>query len=502
MKNDNTIPSIRLLPSPLRRQLLKAGLGFGALPLLNACGDSSSMLPVRAPSPSPVPIPVPAPVPVPLPAPKTSVRGIHASFTGDVANTRALTWFTDGSTDLGSIVEWGPVTVGMTADQVASLPLPMRVEGSAAATFGIDVLTHRVSLTDVPGDMPIRYRVGADGDFSEVQLLQATPAGDFRFVHFGDSSTSAASKAVMAGTLAVAPDMVVIAGDLSYANGEQAVWDTWFDQLQPLASRIPVMTCPGNHEAKDGGGQGYSSRVSQPGEGTYYSFDYNRVHFCVSTAGCLLTEDDPASATRLAEELVWIDADLAQAALARATGEIDFIVFMQHYTIWTNEDGRSPGNASLIAVEEEILVRYGVDLLLVGHDHIYERSKPMAFGQPNPLGYVQITQGGGGQSLYDVLASPASWSQVLTARHGFTEFSVSGGSISANSWAVGDTEGNLLPEKELIDSFTLQRRLPAASLGFALPPLGAGRLLTNFDAIVSHTLLRNRLHDLHEPPTP
>ena len=37
-------------------------------------------------------------------------------------------------------------------------------------------------------------------------------------------------------------------GDISYARGYFSQWDNFFDQLYPLASRLPYMTCPGNHE--------------------------------------------------------------------------------------------------------------------------------------------------------------------------------------------------------------------------------------------------------------
>ena len=475
-----------------RRQFLQFGAGLAALPLLPGCGESGvAAIPVAAAPPA-----TPPTTPVPV-TPKSAVRGIHASFTGDLATSRTLTWFTDGLTDPGSLVEWGPVTPGMSAAQILSAPLPMRTEGSASPAYGIDVLTHRVDLTGLPADMAIRYRVGSSNDFSDIRTLKPMPKGDFRFVHFGDSSTSKAAQEVFARTRENDPDFFVLAGDLSYANGEQAVWDEWFDLMDPMASRIPMVSCPGNHENKDGGGLGYTSRVSQPDAETYYSFDYHKIHFCLSTAGCLLGED-AASVQALATELAWIDADLAQAAARRALGEIDFIVFVQHYTIWTNDDSRSPGNASLIALEEQILLRYGVDLLLVGHDHIYERSKPMAYGLPNPLGYVQVTQGGGGQSLYGVLAAPASWSQIVLPRHGFSEYAVSDGTISVKSWAVSDGEGNILSSPELIDSFTMARRLPALAASFAQPQLGKKKLLVDFDAIVQHTRQRNALHDVAE----
>ncbi|MDT0498385.1 hypothetical protein RM530_13580, partial [Algiphilus sp. W345] len=100
---------------------------------------------------------------------------------------------------------------------------------------------------------------------------------------------------------------------------------------------VPV----GNHQAKDGGGDGYDSRIHQLGQNFYYGFDHGRVHFFCSTAGCLL--DGVISAASLATELLAMEAGLAQAA----RGEIDFIVVARHYTIWTSEDGRTPPKLGL-----------------------------------------------------------------------------------------------------------------------------------------------------------
>ena len=167
------------------------------------------------------------------------------------------------------------------------------------------------------------------------------------------------------------------------------------------------MAAAGNHESKDGdglqSGKAFKSRLTHPDPllnnlnpnpgSTYYGFDIGRVHFFVSSAGALI--DD----FTLAEELINLEIDLAKAALRRARGELDFIILIQHYPIWTDQDGRSPANLTLVALQENFLLRYGVDLLLVGHDHIYQRSVPMGFGIPSRLGYVQVLTGTGGQSV-------------------------------------------------------------------------------------------------------
>jgi hypothetical protein len=133
----------------------------------------------------------------------------------------------------------------------------------------------------------------------------------------------------------------------------------------------------------------------------------------------------------LPEEMLNIEADLSLAAVRRAAGEIDFIVVMQHFPIWTDQDGRSPANPALVALEENIIVRYGVDMLLVGHDHIYQRSAPMSFGLRNPLGYVQVMVGTGGASvrLFDA-NGPQAWSASEFVGIGFARYRVSPGRIA------------------------------------------------------------------------
>ncbi|NKF23360.1 purple acid phosphatase family protein [Solimonas marina] len=477
-----------------RRRLLQATPGLllpPALTVLTSCGGSSPSDSGGTPGTGDCAAATPT-------ATAASPRGLHVSWTDDPFTTRTVTWFTDGSDDPGTVIEYGPVEDGMSDCEIAQTAMPNRVEGSTKAVYDVDALTHSATISGLDEGKAVRYRVGSDAGWSDVRVLQPQPRDTFRFAHFGDHATSDASRAVLAGVQARAPDFVVIAGDLSYANGEQPVWDTYFDMLDPVASRLPVMTCPGNHENKDGDGDGYRSRVSQPGQGTYYSFDHGRVHFCFSTGGSLLT--GVAGAPDLLAELAWLETDLAAAALRRANGEIDFIVFVQHYTIWTDSDGRDPANFTLVLLEEHLLVNYGVDLLAVGHDHIYERSQPMAYGQPLAGGYVQITQGGGGQSLYSLTEELGTWAAFATLRHGFTEYAVDATAIRGTTYSVENDAGELLPDGELqiIDQFEIPARSATDKATYAQRPKAIALNGFDYDAMILHTIERNRLHDLQE----
>ncbi len=225
------------------------------------------------------------------------------------------------------------------------------------------------------------------------------------------------------------------------------------------------------------------------------------MHFCVGTGGSLVREDNLASVPEFLAELLWMEADLATAALRRAAGEIDFIVFVQHYSFWTNCEGRDPGNFTAILLEEHMMLGYGVDLVAVGHDHVYERSKPMAYGIPVNSGYVQVTQGGGGQSLYELIPDIADWSEISTLRHGVTKFVVEGTTIRGTTYSVENDAIELLPNGglQVIDSFEIHARSSEERAKFAaVRAKSKAEQEFDLDAMIRHTLERNRLHDLHE----
>jgi acid phosphatase type 7 len=446
-----------------RRKFLQAGSGLMLPAWLAGCSGGGGALP---------------------PTTRSGPRGVHASWSGDAHTTRAITWFTDGLDGPEGVVEYGndDFSRGAAATQQQA--------------YDSAVLTHRAQLTDFDPALPLRYRVRNGDAVSPEFTLQPQPLGAFRFAHFGDHGRTAYSRAVRDGILQRGSDFVLIAGDLSYANGEQPIWDDWFNQTEHLMAQTPTLCCPGNHEDKDGTGAAYRTRFTHPGRSeTYYSFDYNNVHFMVSTGGALINDGT------LPAELVKIETDLAQAALRRARGEIDYIVFLQHFTIWTDEEGRSPANLTLVLLEENIMLRYGVDLLLVGHDHSYQRSKPMGLGLPMPFGYTQVCAGGGGVSMRRFDGSSA-WSAAQQRRYSFVEYAVDGATLKGTTWAVDAAEdGEPTQAISVIDAFDVPARPGIARFDAVKPVRDFPTILAdagaNWRYVEAHTKLRNARH-LHE----
>jgi acid phosphatase type 7 len=456
----------RLPPHPdlQRRRVLHMGLaGAGALLLpgcLGSCGQR------EAPPAQGV-------------AGNRSPHGVVVSFTGDPKTTRTVTWITDGLEDPGSTVEFDTGTEGLEA------PFKESTRGSASRIYGVESLAHRATMTGLDPTLPVRYRVGSDKGWSPVRVLAPASNGGFRFCHFGDHGSTPFSRANLAQVAARNPQFFLLAGDLSYANGRQWRWNPWFDQLEALSAHVPVMMCPGNHEAEGNGGRAYKSRVSHPDENTYYSFEYENVHFLVSTTGCLA--EDGA----LKKEIESMEADLAEASARRAEGKVDFVIVMQHYTTWSDERFRRPNNPTLVRLEEEMLVRYGVDLLINGHDHSYQRSVPFAYGVPDPTGYVQVANGVGGVGLRK-FGGRQPWSAKQSRHYGFTEYEVLGQTIRATAWSVGGLGIGVLEKPVIVDQFEVKARSAAARQELVRPIVAPHVRLADYEPVLRHTLARNR----------
>lgn len=495
---------------PARRKFLRntavASGGVAATPILSGCAGSS-------PDGSPIKLSPP------LPGKLYPPRGIHVSILDDAVTTRGLCWFTDSLENPGSFVQWGALDDGMTEEEVQdviSFPLDFATEGNAEKTTALDNITHKVTLTDVPANSGIRYRVGSEaGGWSDVATVKATPAeGDtWTFMSYGDVGPTHRAQRLVAETQKPLHqhDLTLIAGDVAYADGNHERWDTWFDIFEPYLKNQVMMTVPGNHENKDKDVDdddyttiptfAFTNRFHHPGAINYYGFDYNRVYFYAFTAGAFLEDGT------LAQEMADLEAGLSQAAARRAAGEIDFIVVFQHYTIWTDQAGRAPGNGSLIAVEEEILTRYGVDILLCGHDHVYQRSAPMYKGQRNPAtGYIQLMTGTGGHSIRLFEPTIQDWSEKEFIGIGFSAIEVTNDSMTVRYYGSGPTDmetrenvihADLEDDFPLVDEFVINRRATPVAKQFINQPRTRQQLLAAYDWEVMEREIRHRNANPH-----
>ncbi len=174
-------------------------------------------------------------------------------------------------------------------------------------------------------------------------------------------------------------DMVLLLGDNAYSDGFDSEYQPNFFDVYPSKLKNSVFwSCPGNHDYGDltGLDPDYYDIFTFPVNGEagglasntekYYSFDYGNVHIISLDSH---DEDRSQGSTML----TWLENDLAATAQ-------EWIIVIFHHPPYSkgNHDSDNPSKAKLIQMRENVLPiceDYGVDLVLSGHSHNYERSK-------------------------------------------------------------------------------------------------------------------------------
>jgi len=121
--------------------------------------------------------------------------------------------------------------------------------------------------------------------------------------------------------------------------------------------------------------------------------------------------------------LKWVDADLAKAAADRAAHP--FIVAVSHRGLFTTSNHANDGDIHTVrGVLAPLFDKHHVDLVLNGHDHEFERSKPLKAGADPaqaPIvgstpadGTVYVVNAGAGADPYAVATYPSNTREKAT----------------------------------------------------------------------------------------
>ncbi len=343
-----------------------------------------------------------------------------------------LTWGDDPSSAV--VVSWASAGASVRPRVLIAAPDgPKRVVDAIERRYtdginGETVFTYHARVDGLPAASLIHYWVTADNDRERASPFKANfrTAGRgrfaFRWTSYGDLSTpvtawnlsSPQSRHAVGAVERFEPLFHLINGDLCYANmnpnAQPAVWADFAKNVQRSAALRPWMPCTGNHEIEFGNGpQGldaYSTRYTLPSNGTafpglWYKFQVGSALFISLSADDVIyqnsgafvpgpepllpapsTGNGPISAgTALyirgysgGAQTRWLKSTLAAAS---RDSSIDWIVVQMHQDALSSSKN---GNGSDKGIREAWLPlfdRYGVDLVLCGHDHDYERSWPV-----------------------------------------------------------------------------------------------------------------------------
>ena len=168
------------------------------------------------------------------------------------------------------------------------------------------------------------------------------------------------------------PDVVLMAGDLSYADGWGWRWDSYGRMVQRLAANVPVMTTVGNHEVVASEQfVHYNARYPMPAESskspsnTYWSMDMYGVH--------VVTLNTYAALKKGSTQQQWLWQDLQNVDRTVTP----WIIVMMHVPLYNSNEKHWGEQYFLLHQLEDVLYHAGVDLVISGHVHAYERSYPV-----------------------------------------------------------------------------------------------------------------------------
>jgi hypothetical protein len=365
---------------------------------------------------------------------------------------------------------------------------------------GQTVFIYHAELGGLKPDTDYHYSVSADNDSRRHAPFTATfrtarrGRHPFRWTSYGDLATpnttwtlsSPQSRHAVDAVERFKPLFHLLNGDLCYANlnlaAQPAVWADFGNNVQRSAAYRPWMPCPGNHEIEFGNGEhghdSYLTRYSLPDNGTafpgrWYRFQVGSVLFISLSADDVIYQDSgaflagpdpfvPAPSTGHppivpgtsiyirgysdGAQTRWLQETLSAA---QRDLSIDWIVVQMHQDALSSS---LHGNGSDRGIRESWLPlfdQYGVDLVLCGHDHDYERSWPVR-GCRHEVGRDALT----GESVDTCRPQPVVTTEPqdgrFDARQGTIHLILGGGGTSAPLDAYGVNAANGIAQAKVI----------------------------------------------------
>jgi len=326
--------------------------------------------------------------------------GIHLTWQeSEMTTSITVTWQTSSSSS-GNVVAYDTVSRGGNAELYN-----YHASGESATYEGASGYIHDVELVNLnPNSTYYFVCGGAQGGYSNERNFRTAPtqSSNFRFVVGGDCRSNPAQRDFVSSAMSkFNPDFVLLCGDFVDSGSNQIQWDSFFHGLHSYwigsnNQTIPIIPCLGNHEEN---ATNYYEQFALPNNEQWYSLNYgDYAHIIV-----LNSQADPSG-----EQLDWLENDLA----AHENYTWKFVMF--HHPLF------SPSAHGNWTQGQEywcpIFDKYGVQAVFTGHNHDYERAKPINYSLSKTYpqnsyseGIMYVVSGGWGAPLH------ASDTNALTA---------------------------------------------------------------------------------------
>lgn len=261
---------------------------------------------------------------------------------------------------------------------------------------------HEIRITGLTPDTKYNYGIGTTNSLIRgsyrnyfITAPLATATRKIRIGVFGDPGTGTTSQKGTRNSYlnykkgTINSELALFLGDNAYNSGLETEHQTGFFDIynNNVFDNHTVFSVPGNHEYANSPGTGglagthaipYFNIFTLPaaaesgglasGTEHYYSFDYGNIHFIMLDSygydGNKLLYDSTG------QQALWLKNDLA-------LNTRKWTIVSLHHPPYTNGTHFSNSEGDLIAIRQQItpiLERFGVDVVLAGHSHSYERS--------------------------------------------------------------------------------------------------------------------------------
>lgn len=310
----------------------------------------------------------------------------------DVPDHVVLTWHDNPSTTQS--VSWR--TTKEVSNAIAEVALATDVPYDTAGEKVFTALAQKVTTLEgktyyyytahisnlLPNTM-YRYRVGANNAawsaWNHFQTASSKPE-PFSFIYLGDIQNDIKSWGTRSFWAAFkkAPyaKFMLFAGDCVNRGHNNEQWDDWFGALGHIAENQTLVPVTGNHEYDPVSKTNKEDKLSlfwQPQfelptngpkglEESVYYIDYPGMRLIVLNSFVALRSEE-----NMKEQAAWLEN-----ALQTNTQKWTVVTF--HHAMFSSRDGRYGDYPQMRASWLPILEKYKVDLVLMGHDHIYGRS--------------------------------------------------------------------------------------------------------------------------------
>jgi len=169
-------------------------------------------------------------------------------------------------------------------------------------------------------------------------------------------------------------------GDMSYNLSSKAGTrgDDFMNVIEKFATSMPYMVTAGNHEDFNNFSN-FNARYKMPNfdksQNHYYSYNIGNMHFVSFNLDLIL------QMPKLKKPMLeWLEEDLIEAAHNRK--EQPWIIVYTHRPFYcSHPDEDCNTNAQRFKEFDDLLQKYNVDLVVVGHVHFYERMLPIKKGK-------------------------------------------------------------------------------------------------------------------------